>query len=227
MRLKFIYVVMAITILVSVGIGVNYKSTYTDFNAQEKPLNNFAIALMSDGLLEMQIEVMEESLQDSNIILAVRCKDNFSYHFACVTQQVEVLEVFRGESIKVGDIIDVARASTLVSMDKDALINGKGMCNMGFVNEMVPGKIYLIYLEHRVTTHDEDVNIYIQSNEFILAPIFCYEEIENRPCEDLDGNCYVDYVDVEKNEFFLMSQEGIDKITDFKKRLISMYKYKT
>ena len=144
--------------------------------------------------------------------------------YACVTQKVSVQNVFKGENIKEGDVFEIARAGTRLSMEEDTLYNGMPLINMGFVNEMIPGKTYLIFLDRKLNTYSEET-IYIQSDKFILAPIFCYEDIPNIPQTSQDINStYVSYKQVKDNEFFISSNEANEKIVLMKEQLLSKYR---
>lgn len=224
MKHKSIVVVLLLIIVVSICVGLYCKSTYKDFNEDENALDNFVVARMSDSLLEGQIQLMEETLSDSKIIIAAECKDTFTYRYACVTQKVEVVSVFKGEEIIKGDVIDIARASTLVSTNTDSMINGKYIINMGFVNEMIPGKTYLIFLDRKLDTFDGE-DIFMQSEDYLLAPIFCYENIINDIPVLEEEDMYINYEYVRNNEFFIQSDASSENIQILKDKLLNKFKY--
>lgn len=174
--------------------------------------------MLDDEFLNFQLQNMEENLDSSNIILAVRCEDRFHYRYSCMTQKVSVVSVFKGENLKEGDTFEIATASTLLSLDKDAMYNGMYPINMGYVNEMIPGKIYLIFLDRKLKTYNKKDIIYMQSNNFILAPIFCYENIINIPKEPENESIpCISYSQMKDNEFFIISEESNDKLAFNKK----------
>lgn len=212
-----------ILFIILLSIGLYYKSFYKDFNEEEQPLDDFAVALISDALLEMQLGFLDEDLENSNIIIAAKCEENYFYRFNCNTQAVTVEHVFKGESLKAGDRIDIARNGSHIYTSKDMYTAGMPSNDMGFVNEMVPGKAYLIFLDRRLETYNENDIIY-KTAEFILAPIFCYEKIENIPFDSIDpvGN-YAKYKDVKNNEFFIMSKDANEKIDAYKEKLFLKY----
>lgn len=226
MKLRYIVGALVVVVIISVGMGVYCKSTYRDFDQEENVLDDFAVALIDDEFLEWQLQVMDEKLSESNIIVAAKCEETFTYRYSCVTQKVCVINVFKGEGINEGDKIEIARAATLLSIDEDSKFNDKYLINMGFVNEMVPGKTYLIFMDRKINTYDKDINIYIQSDKYMLAPIFCYEEITNIPRDTSDEySTYIDYRDVKENEFFIMSKESVEKISSMKEKLLKEYDY--
>lgn len=225
MKLKYVFIITFVIIFISMGIGLYYKSLYLDFNKEENALDNFAVALLDDEFLNLQLQHMEKNLDSSNIILAVRCEDTFHYRYSCVTQKVNVVSVFKGENLKKGDVFEIVRASTLLDLDNEAVFHGMYPINMGFVNEMVPGKTYLIFLDRKLETYNKKDTIYMQSDSFIVAPIFCYENIINTPKtpEDEFITC-ISYKQVKDNEFFIMSEKSNEKIALIKNKLFSKYK---
>ncbi|MCI9369676.1 MAG: hypothetical protein HFH65_05045 [Lachnospiraceae bacterium] len=225
MKIKYVLVITLIIVFVSMGIGIYCKSFYMDFNKEKHALDNFAVALISDNFFESQLQHMEENLDASNIILAVQCEDTFHYRYSCVTQKVKIVSVFKGENLKEGDVFEVARAATLLSLNEDALFNKMPLINMGYINEMIPGKTYLIFLDRKLETYSERDIIYTQSDSFILAPIFCYENITNIPQNPEDEfSTYINYKKVKNNEFFIMSEESNEKVALMKDKLFSKYK---
>ena len=97
--------------------------------------------------------------------------------------------------------------------------------NMGYVNEMVPGKTYLIFLDRKLKTYNKKDIVYMQSQRFILAPIFCYENIVNIPKKpENEFIPCISHNQVKENEFFIMSEEANEKIALMKDKLFSKYK---
>ncbi len=223
MRLRYVFTIFMVICLISIGIGIYNKNSYDDFNGKEDALNMFALAAIPDNILELQVDYINKNIRNSNIIVAVECLETFTYRYSSTTQKVKIKKVFKGSEIKAGDEINVARAATLISTSKDAEIDGKKRLNMGFVNEMVPGKIYLVFLDRKIETYNDKDIIYVQSNEFILAPIFCYEEVENTTCVYDEKGC-LDYNKIKDSEFFVLSEESKEKVLNLKKILLQDYK---
>lgn len=225
MKIKNVMLVTFIIFLLLMGFGLYHKRTYKDFNTEAQPLSNFMVGLLSDDLLELQLNHMRENLDDSCIIVAVKCEAASNFLFNCTSQKVSVEHVFRGDDLKAGDIIEITRANSFIFMDDDMRMNGKPCINMGFVNEMIPGNTYLVFLDRKIETYD-DTRLYIQSDEFFMAPVFCYSDIINTPCiSEAEDQDTASYDAVKENEFFLMSQEAIDKMQVFKTELLSKYAY--
>lgn len=91
--------------------------------------------------------------------------------------------------------------------------------NLNFVNELIPGNTYLIFINDVVHALKKQT-LYVVNREFYLSPIFCYQPIENIPLKSAKENyTVIRYKDVKENEFFLMSEEGIEKLTAYKQKL--------
>lgn len=206
--------------------GLYEKGQYKDMNQEKDILDRFAVGLLPDSLFDEYMERAETNLDACPIILAVKCLDTMDYRFRCTTQLVEVEHVFRGE-LAVGDQFHVARASSSIFLNEEDEFNDIPYINMGFVREMIPGETYLIFLERRIETFHEE-KIYIQSQELLIAPIFCYSDITNQVCvsesDDVDDNSAM-YASVRNNEFFLMSKESIERMEEFKQTLLEQYRY--
>lgn len=225
MKFRYISGITVLFFWTALFVGVYCKASYRDFNSEDIPLEHFVVGLITDEFLDGQLNEMEEYLESSPMIIAVQCQEKFTYRFSCVTQKVIVNHVFKGENLKEGDCIEIARDGSAIFADEESLINGKPSINMGFVNEMIPEKEYLVYLDHKLETYDES-NIYVQGSEFVLAPIFCYEKTQSIACESIDEDgAFANYEDVEENEFFIMSDNAAVKLQDFKERLFQKYNY--
>jgi hypothetical protein len=221
MKLKYIVGIYALVFCILLGIGIYAKSLYKDFNKEEEPLNNFSVGLMTNSLVKAGINVMESELEESNIILAVECKEKTKFQYSCATQKVEVKKVFKGNDINVGSEIELCTV-TDVFMDENMYVAGKPCVNLDFVNEMKTNKIYLVFLDRKL----KNSNIYIKSDRFFIKPVFCYEQIKNYPCKAVSKDqCSAPYMDVSDNEFFVTTQKGIDKIENYKNYLINKYTY--
>lgn len=218
---KVIGTVLVMAVLAAIGLGV--KQTYKDFNEETDPLNKFQVGVISENLLDVQLEQLELLLDEQNIIAAVTCRDTFEYHFRCVTQSAEVEHIFKGDQLEVGETISIARTSPELFFE---LGISDYAINMGFVNEMVPGKTYLVFLDYELDEPRSPQRIFLQSKDLAIAPIFCYDEIANYPCEVIEGGAdSALYENVKENEFFIKTQAGIEKMEQFKEKVLEIYSY--
>lgn len=203
------------------GIGLCSKQNYIDLNAEKEPLNNFTVGILANKLVDIGIEAFDESLEQNNIILAVKCEEKSRFVYKGAVQKVKVEKVFKGEDIQKGDEIEIQSVSSTF-MDSIEGEGDKPEANMNFVNEMKKGNRYLVFLDKKL----KNSSIYIPMEEGIMKPIFCYEQIENRPCTSISAKANVAlYKDVSQNEFFIMKQKGINKMKEYKEQLLTRYQY--
>ena len=226
MKLRFVTCITLVVFIIAASVGLYFKASYKDINVEEEPLNKFVVGLMPDELLNAQLEHMEKDLGSSNIVIAAKCEDSFKYRFNCTSQKITIEHVFKGEGLKAGDNIEIIRNGSLICMDENAYIDGMPIININFVNEMFPGKTYLIFLDRKLQTYDDTI-IYLQNEEFIISPIFCYDNtIKTTPIASIDKLANAArYEDVKDNEFFLMSEEGIENMARLKDSLLQQYSY--
>ena len=201
--------------------GLLIKSTYSDFNTLEKPLESFMVAQLSDALLDNQISLLMDELDNSNYILTVECLERSQFRYACTSQSVEIIHVYKGDDLEVGDIISIGKYGSLVNLQCMDEYDGYMLINMGFVNEMTIGNHYLIFLERKIDTEEP---IYLQSDQFILAPIFNYKDIQNAVGEYVNSySSYVKYTDVSENEFFISDPDMNAELNFLKDYFIKKY----
>lgn len=223
MKLKSILIITVLIITIMTATGLYYKSSYLNYNNEEFPLENFVTGVMNEELLDAQLKKYDNELDSSNYIIAVTCQEKSFFRYSCTTQKVKIEHVFKGNNIKKGDIIEIAKSDSEIFNSDEMKINGRNCINMGFVNEMKPGYTYLVFLDKKINTHDENTVIYI-TDDFIMSPIFCYSDIENNPCTTIsDFNLSAWYGDIKDNEFFISSENAIKKMEDYKENLLSKY----
>ncbi len=221
MKVKYFVFATGLIIVVLMVAGLIYKNTYEDYNDQAEPLDNFIVGIMPDELAEIQINKMDEQLDESNIIIAAECVEKPLWRFGCITERVKIKSVFKGEGLQSGDVIDVAREANCIF--SEIKIDGMSSINMSFVRAMIPGETYLIFLDEKLELRDAD-NIYDQSGQFLIAPIFCYNETISIPYKSIseDGN-EQKYINVKESEFFLMSEKSIEQMYELKRDLLTRY----
>jgi hypothetical protein len=226
MKIKITIIVTISIFLLLLGFGISKRITFKDLNKEENVLEKFDVGILSDSFVESQIINMEKNLDSSNIIAAVKCVDDIEFRFSCVSQKVEIIKVFKGDNLTSGDRIDIARASNRIYIGEDSVMeNGSFAVNLGFVNVMIPDNIYLVFLDRKLETYDKQ-KIYIQSDNYLIAPIFSYTPIENEVCvSEYEEMNSISYSKVKDNEFFLMSAEAIGKLEKLKDMLLNSYQY--
>ncbi len=223
MRTKIVLISSICCIVILMIGGLINKSKYEDFNEREDTIDNFVVGILPDDLAEVQIEKMYNELDDCKIIIAAECVDEAFFRFGCITERVEVKQVFAGDGIQAGDVIDVGRASSCLFLDESMYVNDKPLLNMGFVSGMEERKTYLIFLgqENEVTG---DCRLFVQPGIYLIAPIFEYGQTHSNVLTSISSDSnHGEYGKIKENEFFLMSQEMIKKMYELKNQLISQY----
>lgn len=224
-KLKVTIILATVVTALLTIFGKGIKATYKDLNQESDPLSGFCVGVMTDDLVERTLERLDLILPEEPIVMAVTCMDRFQYRFQCTTQDAEVEYVFRDNSgeLAEGDRITIARASSRLFFAEDDSTN---YINLGFVNEMIPGKRYLVFLNSRMGLTEEGYPLYCQTNELLMTPIFCYDDIPNRACEEelIDGvGISAAYKSFSGNEFFIETEEGIQKMQQYKKSLLESW----
>lgn len=221
MKVKYVMIIYAFVFCILLGIGLNTRLSYKDFNDEKEPLDNFVVGLMDKKMVESGIEMMSENLDKSNIILAVECKEDVKFRYSCATQKVEVKKIFKGNNINIGKELEICTVKYLF-MNKNMQVEGKQCANMGFVNKMEKGKTYLVFLDKRA----KNTNIYVTQDDIFIKTIFSYENIKNNECIPISKEQYsIKYADAKNNEFFITSEKGIKAMEKYKQSLIQKYNY--
>lgn len=184
------------------------------------------VGVTGGELLDMQLQKFDGELEESGYIAAVRCEERSYFRYSCTTQKVVVEHVFKGEGIREGDIIEIAKAGSAIFRFDGKEYEGMSSINLDFTNEMQQGNTYLVFLDRRINTHDKDIVIY-ETEDFLLAPVFCYRNIVNEPCSVISEENYsARYSDVMGNEYFLKSENDIGKMAAYKDKLLAKYSLK-
>lgn len=215
MRVRTIALITAILFVLAAVAGVINRQSFTNYTADG--LVNFKVGLLHDSLVDSTIDYMEEELSNANYILRVRAGSGMEFLFGSTQEPVTVVEVYKGEDLGVGDKIKITRASSAMFMDNMSV-------NMGFVNEMRTGDEYLVFLDYLIDTDTvKEKNVYMLSGS-IVTPIFSYSDRENTPVvpEDMSYTV-VPYTEVENNEFFTITQYGVDRLNELKATLLEQY----
>ena len=97
---------------------------------------------------------------------------------------------------------------------------------MGFVNTMVPGDEYLVFLRRPFKIIDKDITVYRTVKSFVCA-IFSYKEHDNVTPEveydEYGGGMVVDYSIVKDNEFFVNTKKMDDLMKSLKAEIMQKY----
>jgi len=216
MKLKLMFLFSILLIIPSAILGALLKSEFTDIGTGEDPLQHFNVGMINDDLLDNAVQNMHETLDECPIILRVMAESEEEFVFLRTKQRVKVLEVYKGDNLRVGDSIYITKYQSSVFFEQKAV-------NMGFVNTMIPNDEYLIFLESKIISVDNREAIY-ETPGYIIAPIFAYKDRENELVDPIRQD-YISasYSMLMNNEFFAVSQEGIDKLNNLKDILQARY----
>ena len=234
MKLKIIAILTGVLILGAGTAGIIARTGYKDFNKEENALDRFLVAIMYDELIDRELYYYEngdeesgrKALSEAGAVLAVSCEETSVFRYHSLMQKVSVKKVFKGEGIAEGEKIYLTNRDGLIhSNEKDDSseeLAGIIHANISFASEMVPGKTYLVFLERKVETEsDQEIWLYHYG---LIALRFCYEEIENHVCKPIFESYHgAIYGDIKENEFFLESEESIQKMAAQKEKLLRQY----
>ena len=226
MKIRYVAIITTLCVLTMLGYGLYQKTTYSNHNKEETPLeDHFYVGIFSDSMFDVQIETLLDNLDSQNYILAVRCNDPVFFRFGCATQNVTVEKVFAGSDMDAGAKFDILVSSSLSEDEELLIVNGKSSYfGTNFVNVMETGKVYLVFLDRKIENHDSSDLIYRFSDEFLIKPLFSYEEMESVPLSsETELSDLISYSSAKDSEFFLASQVSIDKMLALQEEFITKY----
>ncbi len=224
--MKYIATVTLGLVVMAIIAGCIHKSAYTNYTKDS--LDSFEVALLDYELAENMKEIMMESLElECEYIVRVRAVTGLQFFFLSSKQRVEVREVYKGDDVEVGEEIDVAVT--------DMFYGDEGMSRslgLGFVNAMEPNEEYLLFLKSKVVSdfsYEDNLpyDVY-RSSDFVVAPIFAYQERESVPITpdgevDDERLSKVPYSEVKGYEYFVESQEALDCLRELRAAMIERY----
>ena len=170
-----------------------------------------AVALYADTHIEYGkvIEILDVASRNKlKMVLATRA-----------SQKID--EIYKGTDLSVGETIHIIfnrwRLNTTVE---------PGSVERGFVNVLKENEEYLIFLSEKVEPlYEENAPIYRLVEEGVIAPIFSYEEHENIIAElgEYEYSTYVRYEKVKDNEFFAVTEAGMETMLSLKEKMLEQY----
>lgn len=204
--------------LAVMALGIVKKQTYTDLAKQENYLAQVQVAELPERIAENACAVMSQSLPNSAIILRVEVTGEIEHLFQVGRQKAVIREVYAGNELEKGEEIYIfSNHWQLVSDGNHDSIGRR------FVNIMEVGTEYLVFAE-AVSEEMETGDLLVElCDDFIIAPVFCYEERQNVIVPTSDDTTYVAYADVMDNEFFVTSEETLQLVETLKSRMLSLY----
>ena len=225
MKKLCLYAVPAILICCAcLIIGLYSKASYADFNEESNPMERFTVGLLTEEMCERQIDLMRSTLDDSKYIVAARIADDFRFLPSCTTQSIEIVKVFKGDSLSVGETIDIVFSQEIFWNEESAAAD-TAYINMGFANKLAVGETYLLFLDSEIETFNGS-RMFIKLDEYLLMPVFSYdhEKIGWAQSENEDPEVYeCRYMAVSELDYFLSSEKSADELKALRKEIIEKY----
>lgn len=225
MKKLCLYAVPAILICCAcLIIGLYSKASYADFNEESNPMERFTVGLLTEEMCERQIDLMRSTLDDSKYIVAARIADDFRFLPSCTTQSIEIVKVFKGDSLSVGETIDIVFSQEIFWNEESATAD-TAYINMGFANKLAVGETYLLFLDSEIETFNGS-RMFIKLDKYLLMPVFSYdhEKIGWAQSENEDPEVYeCRYMAVSELDYFLSSEKSADELKALRKEIIEKY----
>lgn len=204
--------------LAAMVFGIVKKQTYTDFAKQENYLLQISVAELPGNILEHRCAELYEKLPDSAIILRVRATGDIEHLFCVDRQKTVIQEVYAGTGVEQGDEVYITSGHWGLAVDGTPRSIARG-----FVNIMEAGTEYLVFAEGIMEDWETGTPVVKLYDNFIIAPMFSYEEHQNVVMPVSDGSTYVAYKDVKDNEFFATTEEALQTMERLKSQMLSLY----
>lgn len=219
MKRKLLYFFTVCIYLAAMAFGIVKRQTYTDLAKQENYLEQVLVAELPEKLTELTCAAMNQNLPDSAIILRVEATGGIEFVYGAGRQKVVIQQVYAGDELEKGEEIYLfSGAWSLVAEKNEHAIERK------FVNIMEVGTEYLVFAKSVIGDWKTDLpSVKVNDEEFLISPVFCYEERQNVILPTSGNTTYVPYKDVKDNEFFATTEEGLQMMLELKNRMLSLY----
>ncbi|HBZ53213.1 MAG TPA: hypothetical protein DEO82_05515 [Eubacterium sp.] len=222
MKIRYTAIVTALVFTICASIGIYNRRSYTNYNKMLDPFERFEVGGVDQETIANSIDFFEKNAIQTEIktILAVRCEEKPSIIGKSVLQKCEVVKVFEGRDVNKGDKINVPCCTTFFksTLDCDDI---DYMAGLSYVNKMIPGKTYLVFLDERI--EGTDIFPYVG---LIVRWAFCYDELPIVLFKDESGRpgtLIAKYKNVKDSEFFVCDEESKSMVLNFKSRMLQRY----
>ncbi len=195
------------------------KRTYTNIAQDMSYLDEIFVAQLPENLCLNEANNMLKSLPSAPIILRVSVLDEVEHIGGTSRQLVKIEEVYKGADVKTAQNIYITCRRWSLSLFSEPY-----SIERGFVNIMETGEDYLIFIENQVDGLGEQIPVYQVFVENALAPIFSYQEHVNQISAVGSESTYVRYHEVSENEFFAVSQKGMDALIALKNEMTTLFR---
>lgn len=206
--MKKMALITVIMLIPAVITGLWCRSTFVYCNE----LKYYKVSPVDTSVIEIVAKNLETLTDESVYVLKVKCISEPLFTFKRMYQRVEVLEIFKGDGIDAGDVINITACSSRIFTEDNRI-------NMGFVNAMHQDKDYLVLLNEREDVKEIELKLY-PTAEALITLIFVYENTVNAPAGEV---VYVPYTKLQDNELFARTQEGLEIFLDIKQKVMEKY----
>lgn len=220
-RRRYTFLLILVIMIAFLIYAKPYRATFTDIVRDPNNVNYMYVSEINEAFAEQQIELLNELLPNAPYIFRIKITQSTEYLYHTGYVKGEVLQIFAGDNVQVGDPIFVASDIWCITFD-----NPNKTYNRRFVNHPLVNHEYLVFCSEKATAADESMEAYILFNDerCALSCIFDYADRESLAVTPVDQNtANVLYSTVQNNEFFVTSDEASELLTEFKRTLISTY----
>lgn len=219
MKLYIQACLISVIVLALAVFGVIKRQSYTDISKNSVYLDNIQTAECPELYAKKGIDIMINSLPDSEIILRISIIGDIEHMFGFSQQKVCVQEVYKGKNLNKGDEIYITSKHWYLSLD-----DNPDSLERGYINIMRDEYEYLVFISNKINTFEKDYpSVYTLADNYFMAPVFCYEDIENVIIPPNNESTYVPYNKVKDNEFFATSEVVLDIWQKMKSNFLVAY----
>ena len=228
MKKKRIIIISAVTVVIAVIIVVamKYRKNHRQIIDNNKLDNVWVTQFYKFETVNLldEKEDMEGAYEDkSEYILKIKCTRDTKFDYQTCTEYGQVEKIFKGDGeLKEGDNIVMDRSGYHLFTEESGVTGGIDAVSTGFVNFMKPGREYLVFIKEKIESELYDYDVYTIEG-FTIAPILCYEDIDNVIVPKKRSDHAVSYELVKDNEVFMETEELEKEYYDFKYRIISKF----
>lgn len=211
--------IFLITIAICLTIGLIFKHSHKNI---KDDIDDFYVGLIDENLVNTEINMMRQTLHNSNYILLVTCEDEIQFDFSFGSQKVKIDSVIKGNNtVSEGDIIDIIKINHVFNLSsQDGPMKA---FNINFINELKIGSQYIIFLDECVTLNNHRT-VFTHNIDYFMSPYFSVDEINASPLEsELSDSFSSKYGNAKKQDVFMMSFESIQQWEQFRKEIIKTY----
>lgn len=212
---------VCLTILVTLALSVwgwSYKDSYTDVTSDPHYLDSMVVAEIPEAFVLEDCSTLLDTLPQVEFILRVTPTESYEQLFGTGQQKVVVQEVYSGNGVQSGqEIFITSRRWNLF------LYDGEKSIERGYVNVMKSDADYLVFCSEIIEVENQDIKVLRLYEDSYIAPVFCYENIENKVVTPSGETTYVPYTSVKNNEFFACTEVAVTAWSDLKTEMLRLY----